>query len=256
MFMFKGANCALHLLIEHTLFLDGNLHGGSNHSLHVMNREILRSIITAIGRRGTLTEVDGFNYESTRRGAILEKTEMSQGGTPIVLPRPHAFPIPELAGEPYPCGGTIGAGGPRLIEAIQENQNQGRYYAAYQEGGTWRRGLVTMATTKGWTAEAQRISQYYGDETILFPPVYAANFSSRSDAIGLAQLIWYMTTGTHPWLAAENLRWVPSWAALRHTMRERQPWTGPAVLGPLLERALFGSPPMPFDELVAGLRAL
>ncbi len=313
--------------------------------------------VHAIGGELQLTRT----YECTDDGCVYRKAEFAPGAAPIALPRPHRFPIPELAGEPYPCGGTIGRDGPRIIETIQQNQNQGRHHAIYRDGATWRRGLVTRATSKGWRDEVRPtidvadpgvatlvrtgelldrrnqgytslglveelpdgrtleavvsegaigidaaidvalavaavatrahaaghalggirpeliylrasggrlamtriahrgpavISQYYGGETIVWPPVYAADFSSTDDATGLAQLVWYMVTGGHPFLAPENLRWQPSWNEFRHGVRRRQPWTGPAELGALLERALFTAAPMAFDALVAALARL
>jgi hypothetical protein len=77
-------------------------------------------------------------------------------------------------------------------------------------------------------------------EAILIPPApFACDFSHEDDVTGLAQLLWYMVTGGHPFLAPEDLRWDASWTSFRHENRQRQPWRGPAALGPLLERALF-----------------
>jgi hypothetical protein len=297
-------------------------------------------------------------YECLDHGVVVHKTEQRPGQPEVTLPRPHRFPIPELAGEPYPCGGTIGRGGPRIVETIQQNQNQGRDYAIYQDGERWRRGLVTRASTRGWksiapildfvdpgvaklvcdgamldrrhqnyeqlavveelpagrtledvvlergvlgveaavaialevgavalrahaaghplggirpeliyvqsvggrlamTQIAHRgpalISQYYGGEAILIEPVYAADFSSDNDSAGLAQLVWYLTTGRHPWLAPDDLRWDRSWNEFRHRRRRRQPWTGPAALGPILEAALFAATPTPLPDLISAL---
>ena len=312
-------------------------------------------------RRDSSGPIVTSKYRCLTDGFVLDHAEQIAAGASKDYPRPHRFPIPELAGEPYPCGGTIGRDGPRIIETIQQNQYQGRYYTVYQAGGEWRRGLATVATSKGWKPEirplldfadpgvaplvrsgelydprrqgytplglvealpdgrdldaviqerprdisttltlalevaavagraharghqlggirpelvfvregdgglaltqiAHRgpaiISQYYGGEAILFPSVYAADFSSPDDATGLAQLVWYMLTGGHPFLATENLRWDDSWQNFRHKLRRRQPWTGPALLEPLFERALFGPSPMEFGALVAELTRL
>lgn len=297
-------------------------------------------------------------YRCLTDGFVIDHSEQIAGQPATEFPRPHRFPIPELAGEPYPCGGTIGRDGPRIVETIQQNQYQGRYVTIYRDGSEWRRGLATVATSKGWKSAIQPvldfagpgvaplvragelydprrqgytplglveawpdgrdldavirdhprdlpttlglalevaavatraharghqlggirpelifvredagglaltqiahrgpavISQYYGGEAILFPSVYAADFSSPDDATGLAQVVWYMLTGGHPFLAPENLRWDDSWQHFRHKMRSRQPWTGPAALTPVFERALFAATAMPFPELVVEL---
>ena len=302
------------------------------------------------------------NYKCVYLGVAVRKTEQRPGAAPVDLPRPHRFPAPELAGEPFPCGGTIGAGGPRIIETLVQNQWQGRFVTIDRESGTWRRGLATTATSKGWkpaihpvldftdpqiapqiragelldyryngyaalgvveampegrdldtvvqagtlaprtalalalevAAVAQRaharghqlggirpeliyvreteggvaltqiahrgpaiLSQYYGGEAILFPPrPFIAEFSTTDDATGLAVTLWYMITGGHPWIAPQNLRWDDSWREFRQHIRTRQPWTGPARLGNILEVALFDGAPVPFDVLVATLRAV
>jgi hypothetical protein len=85
------------------------------------------------------------------------------------------------------------------------------------------------------------IEQTYAGESVLWPPVPAADWSSDGDVRGLAQLVWYGATGTHPFLAPDDVRWDPSWNELRHSRRRRQPWTGSASLGALLERVLFES---------------
>jgi hypothetical protein len=77
-------------------------------------------------------------------------------------------------------------------------------------------------------------------EAILIPPAaFPSDFSHADDVTGLAQLLWYMVTGGHPFLAPEDVRWEASWTSFRHENRERQLWRGPPALGPLLERALF-----------------
>ncbi|MBL8622263.1 MAG: hypothetical protein JNK64_13200 [Myxococcales bacterium] len=301
-------------------------------------------------------------YECVDLGVAVGKREQRAGAAPVDLPRPHRFPAPELAGEPFPCGGTIGADGPRIIETLVQNQWQGRFVTIDRESGVWRRGLATTATSKGWKPEIRPIldfadpqiaprirqgelldyryngyaalgvveampegrdldtvveagtlapraalalalevaavagrahvrghqlggirpeliyvreadggvaltqiahrgpavlSQYYGGEAILFPPrPFIAEFATTDDATGLAMTLWYMITGGHPWIAPQNLRWDDSWREFRQGIRTRQPWTGPASLGNILEAALFGGAPLPFDVLVATLRAV
>ncbi len=303
------------------------------------------------------------DYKCVYLGVAVRKTEQRPGAAPVVLPRPHRFPAPELAGEPFPCGGTIGPDGPRIIETLAQNQWQGRFVTIDRDSdsGTWRRGLATTATSKGWKPEihpildftdpqiapricegelldyryngyaalgvveampagrdldsvvqagrleprvavalaleiaavAERaharghrlggirpeliyvreadggvaltqiahrgpavLSQYYGGEAILFPPrPFIAEFATTDDAAGLAMALWYMITGGHPWIAPQNLRWDDAWREFRQAIRTRQPWTGPTSLGPILEAALFGGSPLPFDMLVATLRA-
>lgn len=77
-------------------------------------------------------------------------------------------------------------------------------------------------------------------EAVLWPPVFHADFSAASDVDGLAQLVWYMLTGSHPFLAREDMRWNELWSEYRHDRRRRQPWRGPPALGAVLERVLFG----------------
>ena len=302
-------------------------------------------------------------YECVDLGVAVSKREQRPGEALVDLPRPHRFPAPELAGEPFPCGGTIGPDGPRIIETLAQNQWQGRFVTIDRDSdsGTWRRGLATTATSKGWKPEihpildftdpqiapricegellddryngyaalgvveampagrdldtvvqagrleprvavalaleiaavAERaharghrlggirpeliyvreadggvaltqiahrgpavLSQYYGGEAILFPPrPFIAEFATTDDTTGLAMTLWYMITGGHPWIAPQNLRWDDSWREFRQAIRSRQPWTGPASLGAILEAALFGGAPLPFDALVATLRA-
>ncbi|MEZ4401208.1 MAG: hypothetical protein R3B06_14375 [Kofleriaceae bacterium] len=99
-------------------------------------------------------------------------------------------------------------------------------------------------------------AETYAGEAIVWPPVFPMDFSSRDDVAGLAQLLWYLTSGTHPELAPENLCWDPSWDGFRHQLRARQPWTGPAELGPLLARGLWGTPPPALDAFLAELDAV
>jgi len=93
-------------------------------------------------------------------------------------------------------------------------------------------------------------------EGTLIPPVFIADFESPDDVFGLAQLLWHMVTGGHPWLPHELVRWTFNADMQGH--RSPQPWTGPAALAPLLERCLFGGvsarPALP--ELVLELSAI
>jgi hypothetical protein len=78
-------------------------------------------------------------------------------------------------------------------------------------------------------------------EAFLWPAVFRSDYSSPDDVAGLAQLLWFMTTGDHPFLAPADVTWQDDWTTLRHEARSRQPWRGPAALGPLLERFLFAA---------------
>jgi len=100
------------------------------------------------------------------------------------------------------------------------------------------------------------LSTTYSGEQIRWPPIFAADFSSSDDARGLAQLVWFTLTGTHPFLAPDDCRWDPSWNEFRHQRRRRQPWTGPPTIGRVLEHALFDSSPVGFDVLVDELSRL
>jgi hypothetical protein len=306
-------------------------------------------------------------YECVSDGMVCERTEAAYGNAPIVLPRPHAFPIPELAGEPFPCGRRLRGAGvdieARIVESIEHNYHQARAFVVFQRGGTWCRGVATIATTKsGWCEEArlflelggpfvaplvlagrlegklsrgypffgvveelpqgrplrelieeesvtahdaiaiavevgetarrahqrghqlggirpelvyaQRvgstlaltgvahrgpavIERTYAGEAVVWPPVPQCEWSSENDVQGLAQLVWYLTTGTHPFLAREDICWNESWGGDRHRRRQRQPWTGPATLGALLERVLFDEPgEVNLERLLAELRWL
>ena len=88
------------------------------------------------------------------------------------------------------------------------------------------------------------------------PPPFKAEFSTTAAATGLAMTRGYKITGGHPWIAPQNLRWDDAWREFRQHIRTRQPWTGPARLGNILEVALFDGAPVPFDVLVATLRAV
>ncbi len=96
-------------------------------------------------------------------------------------------------------------------------------------------------------------------EAILFPSnTFPCDFSHSDDVTGLAQLLWYMLTGSHPFLAQEDIRWNESWNSFRHQNRRRQAWRGPSALLPLLERTLFqeGSETPPLAEFLGDLRLL
>ena len=94
-------------------------------------------------------------------------------------------------------------------------------------------------------------------EALLWPPAFRSDFGSRDDVQGLAQLLWFMATGTHPFLAPENVTWEDSWTHVLHSLRARQPWRGPAALEPLLTRCLFDAPVNrpTLDELLVELRS-
>ncbi len=95
----------------------------------------------------------------------------------------------------------------------------------------------------------------YAGEGPLVWPLYPSDFSSPNDVVGLAQLVWFMVTGTHPWYAPEHVRWQLAWDFRQESKRRRQPWTGPASLGPLLERVLFdaGGQAMSMTEFLGRL---
>lgn len=97
-------------------------------------------------------------YDCVHTGVVVGLTEQRPGLPDVAHARPIRFPVPELAGEPYPCGRTITNDGPRLIEAIAQNQYQGRFYSAYQDGTTWKRGIATISTSRyAWPREIDRI---------------------------------------------------------------------------------------------------
>ncbi|KAB2906921.1 MAG: hypothetical protein F9K40_05705 [Kofleriaceae bacterium] len=96
-------------------------------------------------------------YDCVHTGVVVGLTERRPGLPDVEHERPIRFPA-ELAGEPYPCGRTITNDGPRLIEPIAQNQFQGRFYAAYQDGPTWKRGIATIATSRyAWPHEIDPI---------------------------------------------------------------------------------------------------
>jgi hypothetical protein len=303
-------------------------------------------------------------FRCTSDGTVYAASEHRPGAATVALDRPIAFPIAELAGEPFPCGGTIGKEGPRLVEPIIANSYQARMFAVYRDGADWKRGLATMATSKAaWSEETRPvleiqhpkiaplvqvgalvdrrhqgysffgvvealpngrtlddvvcerplgtgnalalaleiaevarvaharghqlggirpelvyvngsdagfrlsaiahrgpsvISATYSGEQVRWPPVFACDFSSPDDARGLAQLVWYALTGAHPFLAPDDMRWDESWNEFRHRRTRRQPWSGPAAVGEVLERVLFEAAPEKtgFEWLVGELHRL
>jgi hypothetical protein len=84
------------------------------------------------------------------------------------------------------------------------------------------------------------LSATHHGEALLLPPIFRADFSAADDVSGLAQLLWYAATGSHPHLIAQNVVWLDSWTHDLHGQRERQPWTGPPSWLPILDQCLFG----------------
>jgi hypothetical protein len=95
-------------------------------------------------------------------------------------------------------------------------------------------------------------------ESILIPPAFPADFAASNDVAGLAQLLWYLVSGGHPFLAAGDLRWERAWAHFRNERRRPQSWCGPPALGALFDRFLFApdASGRSLDELRASLRAV
>jgi hypothetical protein len=110
---------------------------------------------------GTLRVVR--TYRSLSDRTVVASTEQLAGESLVEIPRPIDFPCPELAGEPYPCGGTITTGGPRLISSIRQNWYQGRFSAAFHDGVAWRLGLATIATSRGWPQTMRPILDFRAD---------------------------------------------------------------------------------------------
>ena len=55
-----GAAPSIALTVDHTLFIDGNLHGDSNHELYLLNQPILAGMIAALSRCfGPVAEFEG-----------------------------------------------------------------------------------------------------------------------------------------------------------------------------------------------------
>ena len=102
-------------------------------------------------------------YKCTSDGTVYAGTEQFTDGATVQRARPIPFPAVELAGEPFPCGGTISAAGPRLVAPIAQNDFQGRFLSVYRDDGTWKRGLATMATSKAWPEAAREVIGLAGE---------------------------------------------------------------------------------------------
>lgn len=300
-------------------------------------------------------------FDCVQTGLIIGVTEQRPGRPDVERSRPISFPIPELAGEPFLCGSTITDGGPRLIAPIAQNEYQGRFFAVYREGGTWNRGVATIARRYSWPAKLDPIVNFHGehvaamvkagelmhpwspsysfigvvealpdgrpmDEVVaegpllledavtiaiqvagvarrahaaghplggvrpeltfvrrhgahwvlsgimhrcaaiipatqsgeaVLSPVFPCDFSSKNDAHGLAQLLWFALTDGHPYIAPADIRRPQAWSDYEYGRARRQAWTGPAAIGPLLERVLFPSgDSMGFEAFVSELEKL
>ncbi len=123
-----------------------------------------------------------------------------------------------------------------------------RAHAKGLQLGALRPELVYLrADESGWTLSAviprgqAMIDATYSGEGVRLPHVFAKDFSTKNDTQGLAQLLWFALTGGHPYVAPDEMRNPQAWTAYERGRARRQPWTGPAVVGPLLERAVFES---------------
>jgi|JI10StandDraft_1071094.scaffolds.fasta_scaffold55710_3 hypothetical protein len=299
-------------------------------------------------------------YQCIAWGAVIGVEEQRAPAFQTVdLGRPAVFPIPELAGEPYPCGGRVGSA--RIVEVLSQNVCQGRYAVVAKVDGVWRRGVATLAVMRGGMATAARrivdlsdpmlavelgrgqlehprqqgrafegvVEAYpdgesletivararvtpaaavslavqiadvlrrvapvgkalgairpelvyarsagdalsltgimhrgpavaesvYAGEAVLVPPLFPTDFASSDDVAGLAQLVWHMVTGRHPWYAADDVRWQIAWDDFHEQRRQRQAWTGPATLAGPLEEAIFAEKRPGLDRFVADLQA-
>lgn len=84
--------------------------------------------------------------------------------------------------------------------------------------------------------------------------VFPYDFSSRTDAEGLANLLWFALTDGHPYVAPSDIRRPQAWSDYEYGRARRQPWTGPPAVGPLLEHVLFDSgDAADFEYLVEGM---
>lgn len=296
------------------------------------------------------------DFDCVQTGLVIGVTERRPGLPVVERDRPIEFPIPELAGEPFLCGSTITDGGPRLIEPIAQNEYQGRFFAVYREGSTWKRGVATIASRWGWPTQIDPVVNFRGDhvaplvkagelvhpwsysfvgvvealpeghtldDVVLGGPldltdaltiasqvaavarraheaghqlggirpeltyvrrdhgrwslsgimhrgaavlavtrsgeailsrVFPYDFSSRNDADGLAKLVWFALTGGHPSVAPRDIRRPEAWSHYEYGRAKRQPWTGPATIGPPLERMVFDSSGAPdFESFVEEL---
>ncbi len=297
-------------------------------------------------------------YQCIPWGVVIGvEEERAPSFTPVAFGRQDGFPIPELAGEPYPCGGRLGAA--RIVDVISQNVCQGRYRAVVKVDGAWRDGVATLVAMRGGlSGDIQRrldlvepllseelgrgrldhprqrgdafrgvleacpdgesieaivsrgpiapvnavalglqiadlLRRVAGDgrplgairpelvyarpgaggltltgvmhrgpaiaslteagEAVLVPPLFEMDFSCPDDVAGLAQLVWYMVTGAHPWYAPEDVRWQLAWDDYHEHRRRRQPWMGPPGLGPILEAAIFSSLRASLPEFTARL---
>lgn len=87
-------------------------------------------------------------YQCIPWGVVIGlEEERAPAFAPVDRGRPATFPIPELAGEPYPCGGRLGAA--RIVDVISQNVCQGRYRAVVKVDGAWRDGVATLVAMKG-----------------------------------------------------------------------------------------------------------
>ena len=297
-------------------------------------------------------------YQCVPWGVVIGvEEERAPAFTPIASGRQDGFPIPELAGEPYPCGGHVGAA--RIVEVISQNVCQGRYRAVTKFGGAWQAAVATLVSMPGglpadarwWLdladpmlapelgrgrlehprqrGEALRgvveacpegeaieaivarspvapsvavslavqiadvlrrvmpdgrglgamrpelvyarpdglslaltgimhrgpalVAATSAGEAVLVPPVFLTDFSSPDDVAGLAQLVWFMVTGGHPWYELSDVRWQLAWDDFHEQRRRRQLWGGPATLGATLEHAIFAVRRLSLDEFVQRL---
>jgi hypothetical protein len=164
--------------------------------------------------------------------AITAITELAPAGEPlldVVMRRPLAadtairvaLDVGRVALRAHEQGAQLVAIRPELVYAEDRNEE-------LRFSGILHRAPAFLTTT-------QR------GEAFLWPAVFRSDYSSADDVVGLAQLLWFMTTGDHPFLAPADVTWQDDWTSLRHEARSRQPWRGPAALGPLLERCLFAA---------------
>lgn len=164
--------------------------------------------------------------------AITAITELAPPGEPLldaVTRRPltadaavHiALEVGRVALRAHEQGAQLGAIRPELV------------YVAERDGALHLSGILHRAPA--FLTTTQR------GEAFLWPAVFRSDYSSPDDVAGLAQLLWFMTTGAHPFLAPADVTWQDDWTTLRHEARSRQPWRGPDGLGPLLERCLFAA---------------
>jgi hypothetical protein len=95
-------------------------------------------------------------------------------------------------------------------------------------------------------------------ESIPIPPAFPADFAASDDVAALAQLLWYLTSGSHPFLAPGDFRWERTWTHFRNQRRRPQQWSGPPALAAVFDRFLFASDRRgrSLDDLRAALRAL